>query len=614
MIDLAEVGAHVGTSDQNSLQLGLYLPGISADKHYDLYADIIHSADQFAPDITAVSVQLSEKDQGSGLWQFQGDLTDLPKEGQIGKPGRYLYRYRLHRNGEQLISSFPDPYAVLSGAGTNSAFDFQQQDDFTWTDSAFSVADINELIIYEIMVDDFADDFEGVLEKLTYLESLGVNCIELMPVTNIPEPYRWGYMPMSYFAIEDRYGGTAMLKRLINACHERGIAVIHDAVYAHMHEEFCYHKVYKASGEVNPMIAPFAEDMFGMGTDFTKEFTFEYFMAVNKYFLDELHFDGFRYDYVPGIYDEPTGKGYARLVYETYQYSKNIKRFQGERHSRIIQAAEYLDMPKKILECTYTTASKRWQPMLKAQDMLRNYGSVPEDFIHEMLLINFADPWPREYRNEENGDVFPVAPLQFLESHDRSRLMYIAGGTGPLSDAGFDLFNRDMSCWYRLQPFAIALMTGEGVPMLWQGQEFGEIYGKDDFGSARVLAARPLHWNYFYEPEGRTLTNLYRRLGQLRQRYSALRSRNSYYYNRHSKPEQGLVAYLRLPEIEEETPILVLINFSEQGETLPVPFSSGRWREQLVPENHEVIEAESDGDYEVYIPSNYGKIFLREEQ
>ena len=48
----------------------------------------------------------------------------------------------------------------------------------------------------------------------------------------------------------------------------------------------------------------------------------EYFTAVNNYFTDDLHIDGFRYDYVPGYYDGPVGQGYAKLVYDTYQRSK----------------------------------------------------------------------------------------------------------------------------------------------------------------------------------------------------------------------------------------------------------------------------------------------------
>ncbi|GMQ88067.1 MAG: alpha-amylase family glycosyl hydrolase [Gammaproteobacteria bacterium] len=616
MIDLSQVGAHVGKGQEDSLQLGIHLPNITADKGYRLFADIIHVRDQFEPSIPAVSVELEYHGDPYGHWTFNGRLGDLTQVGNMGQPGRYLYRYRLLRHGQTLAPYFADPFATTSGPGTLSAFDYPATPAHQWQDDAFSVPHLDDLIVYEMMVDDFADDFDGVIERLPYLKGLGVNCIELMPVTNIPEPYRWGYMPMSYFAIEERYGGTDRLKAFVDACHGVEIAVIHDAVYAHMHEEFCYRKVYWAAGEDNPMIGPFAEDMFGIGTDFNKAFAYAYFHTVNAYFLDELHLDGFRYDYVPGIYDGPAGKGYARLVFDAYQYSKNIARFQGENHSLIIQAAEYLDRPKAVLRETYTSASKRWWPMLKAQDMVRNSGSnVPESFMHDMLLIDIPDPWPQYYSNADTGDRFPVAPLQFIESHDKSRLMYILSGEHSPWHGGFDLFDRDRSRWYRMQPFAIALMTSVGVPMLWQGQEFGEIYGKHDDGGSRVLAARPLHWNYFYEPGGRALVQLYRKLGQLRHDLQALRSRNAYFHYEQSDLGRGLVAYQRTPDNDADPAVVVLINFGAQESTLNVPFPrGGRWTEQLnnaadeAPEILDLVAGQTE--VTVSIPSNYGKVWV----
>ena len=189
--------------------------------------------------------------------------------------------------------------------------------------------------------------------------------------------------------------------------------------------------------------------------------------------------------------------------------------------------------------------------------------------------------------------------------------MYLISGEHSSYQAGFDLFNRDKRNWYRLQPFAIALMTAEGVPLLWQGQEFGEIYGKHDDGGSRVLAARPLHWNFFYEKNGRTLVNLYRRLGQLRHRFQALRSRQSYYYHEHSKLDKGLVAFLRTPDSSDNSPVLVLINFSEHDASITVPFYAGHWQEQLVRDSEEVLAIDQTGEYEVFLPANYGKIFTR---
>ena len=106
--------------------------------------------------------------------------------------------------------------------------------------------------------------------------------------------------------------------------------MILDAVYAHAHPEFAYNLVYSVTGVVNPMMGIFAEEFFPdrPGTDYNKAFTREYFLELNKYWLTEFHLDGFRYDYVPGMFDGPTGNGYAFLTYETYQFSKGaIARF-----------------------------------------------------------------------------------------------------------------------------------------------------------------------------------------------------------------------------------------------------------------------------------------------
>lgn len=102
------------------------------------------------------------------------------------------------RHGQLVVTACVDPFARASGPGTLSAFDFPALPPYVWGDDGFRVPPLRDLIVYELMVDDFAHDFDGTLDRLTYLQSLGVNCIELMPVTNVPEPYRWGYMPIDH--------------------------------------------------------------------------------------------------------------------------------------------------------------------------------------------------------------------------------------------------------------------------------------------------------------------------------------------------------------------------------------------------------------------------------
>lgn len=163
-----------------------------------------------------------------------------------------------------------------------------------------------------------------------------------------------------------------------------------------------------------------------------------------------------------------------------------------------------------------------------------------------------------------------------------------------------------------MQPFAITLMTCEGVPMIWQGQEFGEIYGKHDHGGSRVLAARPLHWNYFYEESGRTLANLYRKLGKLRKEHAALTSRYSFYFYLESDPDHGLVAFLRKSSEESVTDqILVIANFSNVDREIVLPLDKGSWKEVLTPSHSEEFTLDQQGSISISAPSNYGKIFAQ---
>jgi 1,4-alpha-glucan branching enzyme len=480
-------------------------------------------------------------------------------------------------------------------------------DDFAWSDEAFRVPDVNDLVVYELMVDEFQQTFAGVVARLDYLQGLGVNAIEFMPLTNIAEPFRWGYMPLSYVAPEDRYGGPGGLKRLVNACHERGIAVIVDAVYSHAHPDFPFDRVYEMAGVANPMMGRFAEDMFGLGTDFGKAFTREFFGLVNRYWLDEFHVDGFRYDYVPGIYDGPVGSGYARIVYETYQYSKGINRFDDTRgHSRIIQCAEHLPDPKGILRETYSNAA--WQNALldKAEDMATHHY-VDDAWAH-LLDLSFLG-YPEDYVNTGEGDAFPVTAFQYIESHDHSRLITRFGITGVRDAYGEAYGDRD-GYWFKLQPFAIALYTAQGVPMLWQGQEFAENYAIPGGGFTRVLARRPLRWEHFYDRAGKGLVRLYRILGGLRRDHPALRSRRSWYYHLESRPRDGLIAYRRETGRSEEA-VLVFLNFSDADQTLHLAFpSAGRWEEQI--DGVEVLDVASEDDpVPVRVPSNYGRVFVR---
>jgi 1,4-alpha-glucan branching enzyme len=483
---------------------------------------------------------------------------------------------------------------------------------FVWIDDAWKVPQLADLVVYELHVEEFNDTFDGVVARLPYLKSLGVTCLELLPVTSLKLDFDWGYGPLHYFAPNQRWGGPAGLKRLVDACHCAEVAVILDVVYQHVDPTFAYHQVYADAGLPSPMIG--ADGPFGPVIDYGKEFARDYVQAANRRWLREYHVDGFRYDEVSDLYDGPTGVSYAKMAYDAYGESLSIPRFtpsggtKAGEYSRIIQVPEALSLPQDILRFTYSSAT--WQDALldKAEDMASR-GYVDDAFAH-LLDASFSGyPTTKTVLDTANQPVeMPVAPFQYVESHDHSQL--IAFVAGAASDAVF----ADRSRFYRLQPFAIALYTCQGVPMLWQGQEVADAYVLPAAGDARIHFRRNFHWEYFYDDDGAPLVRLYRILGRLRHAYPALRSRESFYDNVNSRPADGVICYRRTSTPDHQV-ALVFLNFADRPQSIAVPFpEAGTYRELIddSPARHLDIAATSPGQLiGVDVPSNYGSIYVK---
>jgi 1,4-alpha-glucan branching enzyme len=398
------------------------------------------------------------------------------------------------------------------------------------------------------------------------------------------------------------------------------MAVILDSVYQHVDPSFPYKLVYQDIQDFpgtpknisSPMIG--ADGQFGPQIDFSKPFAQTYIACVNRMWLDEYHVDGFRYDEVTDLYRSPTDTGYAKLVYDTYQYSLKISRFQQgtDSYSRIIQCAEALSRARTVLENTYTSCA--WQDDLlgKSADMIsHNYADA--DFAH------LLDPTFGGYHNTKTVNNLagasvdmPVAPFQYLETHDHSQLI-VAAGTGG-GDGYFP--PGDRSRFYKLQPFAIALYTLQGVPVLWQGQEFADNYNLPDSGDARIGLRRDTHWEFFYDQYGSALVRLYRRLGMLRRTYPALRSRNSYFYYQQSLHGTRIIAYHRHASATSTTAegiVMVLVNFGDSSASITLPFpKAGTWTEMIDADVQTLtLQIANDGAMQsVNVPSHYGRAFV----
>jgi 1,4-alpha-glucan branching enzyme len=620
MIDLTEVGAHVDAT--GNVTFGVYLPEITAAKGYAVIVRVIHEMDQFTPEIPPQDFLLQfDSTHELGLWSATIPLPTLGGgEGHFGAPGQYLYRYRLLRQqgGQQKVvtSFFTDPFAREAGPAKLAAFTLDDpatpSTPFAFTDASFQVPALDDLVVYELQVGEFYSTFEGVVERLDYLQGLGVNCLELMPVTAVPQVFDWGYGPLHFFAPEDTWGGPDGLKKLVNACHVRGMAVILDVVYQHVSEDFAYCRVYRDSGESGPM-GPFPNGDFGpVFTYQGHPFTQEYMRVANRHWLTEYHVDGFRYDNVKGFFSGPLGADYANVAFQTYQDCLTITRFTDPGgFRRVIQCAEFIDEhPEVILRETFSNCT--WQDNLlnHAADVAKG-APLDDQFAHLLDPRFLGYPDSRDF----DGVQGPVAPFQYIDTHDHSYFLSNFG-LAPSHPGDFPLGNRDR--FYKLQPYAIALYTCQGIPMLWQGQEFAENYVLTGEGTSRIAIRRSMHWEYFYDEQGQELIRVYRRLGRLRRACRALRSRESFYFNQASDLSGGAIAYSRRAAATDTQPsqvAMVLLNFSDSDRTLSVPFPEpGTYREMLDDDRRasplQVTVNTADEVHAVRIPSNYGQIFM----
>ena len=248
-----------------------------------------------------------------------------------GTAGRYVYRYTIVNPNVGCLDWIIDPCAREFGVGKLSAFTLGYQP-YAWSarELQWKTPELADLVLYEINIAELAGDLDRARDLMAYLSDLGINGIELMPLSNVGVSVDWGYLPIGYFGVDERFGKRSDFQQIVDIAHQHGIAVIVDVVYGHAGVDFPYYDAYtRLHYRDNPFMGPFAKDYFsnfGKSTDFQRQLTRDYFFTVNHHWLDVYHIDGFRYDCVPNYWDGPLGVGYASLVYETYQLD--------ERHNR----------------------------------------------------------------------------------------------------------------------------------------------------------------------------------------------------------------------------------------------------------------------------------------
>lgn len=357
--------------------------------------------------------------------------------------------------------------------------------DYNWSSATlnFKRPNKNNLIIYETWVLDYTTTrtFKGLMDRLDYIQNLGVNAIELMPITEFEGNQSWGYNPTLYFAMDKSYGKAEDMKAFVDACHQRGIAVILDMVFNHTTGQNPMAKLYPWTSSsptetelrFNPWFNVSTEvkhDNNDYGEDWNHGFepAHEMFTRVLQYWLKEFKVDGYRLDLSHGICGRNTYDAVDQL--KDY-YDKGVKAVSSDAYMILEHWGSSMgsDRPKLInygMQCWANTNNAYCQT---AMGWLKDGDSF----------------------DEANQDGY----ISYCESHDEERMQYKAKAYG-----NGDLQTNEAARLGRVAENVAFNVLLNGSHMLWQFEEIGYDISIDQNGRTGTKP-NPKTKGYFTQAE-----------------------------------------------------------------------------------------------------------------
>lgn len=454
-----------------------------------------------------------KRDENAGCWWYKLSGMDAGKEYRfqyhlIDSEGDALrisdpYSEIVYSGEDKWISSstYPDMPAYPSGtSGLVSAFQINRPE-YNWKIKDYNVADKNDIVIYELHLRDFSatHDLSGAEEKLDYLENLGINAIELMPVQEFDGNNSWGYDPCSYFALDKAYGTREHYKAFIDECHSRGIAVILDVVYNHATGSHPMAKLYWNSGKNrtaanNPWFNEVAPHPYSVFHDWNHEnpMVREHIKKSLRYLLDEYKFDGFRFDLTKGFTqrkctDATVGNYDQGRIDILSEYAKAI--FDVKPGAVVILEHFCETREEKALSAA---GMQMWRNVNYA------YGQTAMGWLKDG--DDLTQIW--------TGSTMPFGSwVGFMESHDEERTAYksLKWGNGITGNLAARMQRLGLNA-------AFSLLV-PGPKMIWQFGELGYDVSIEENGRT---GEKPLHWDYYDAPERKALYDTYAKLLKFR--------------------------------------------------------------------------------------------------
>jgi len=570
--------------------------------------------------------------------ESEGNGYYCATSGDVKSGDRYLYRL----DGQQ---DRPDPASRFQPEGVHGPSEVIDPQ-FSWGDDSWFGLPLRDYLIYELHVGTFTPEgtFEAIIPHLDNLKELGITAVELMPVAQFPGSRNWGYDGVYPFAVQDSYGGPEGLKRLVNACHRSGLAVILDVVYNHLGPE----------GNYLWNFGPYFTDRYKILWGSTINFDGPHSDSVRRFFIEnalywvtEFRLDALRIDAVHAILDFSAHPFLEELASAVHDQAERLNRRiyliaeSTLNDTRVIRSrklggfaldAQWNDDFHHALHTLLTgEQTGYYQDFNQLRDLAKAFR---EGFVYSGEYSSYR----RRRHGNSSRDIQAHRFVVFAQNHDQvgnrmrgERLselvclerMKLAAGVVLLSPFIPLLFMGEEYGETAPFPYFVSHSDPALVEAVWRGRReefatFGWADEPPDPQDEETFLRAKLNHSLRHEGHHRILVEFHKELLQLRKKTPAL--------GRLSKDDMDVLDYDREKALvirrwNGNDEAVVIFHFNESPLTMGIAFPKGRWTKRLDaaderwqgPGSQVPTEIISDGEIVLSFSPYAFVLFVKEE-
>jgi 1,4-alpha-glucan branching enzyme len=486
---------------------------------------------------------------------------------------------------------------------------------YNWSTANFSRPDKRGLVIYELLVRDFvaAHDWKTLRDSLTYLKTLGINAIEIMPFNEFEGNNSWGYNPDFYFAPDKYYGTKNSLKEFIDSCHKKGIAVIMDIALNHSFGlspmvQLYWDAANNRPAANSPWFNPAAKHAFNVGYDMNHEsLDTRYFVSrVAEHWLQEYKIDGFRFDLSKGFTQTQTCDANGGNC--------NVGAWSAKDDSRIAIWKRYYDSVQTKSTNAYVILEHFADDSEEKE--LANYGMMlwgNMNYNYNQASMGHATDWDFSRGIHSVRNFTKPHLVTYMESHDEERIIYKNINFG--NAAGGYNVKDTTTALKRMELNAAFLFTIPGPKMIWQFGELGYNYSINTCTNGTVnnncrLDPKPIRWDYLNDARRKSIYNTYSNLLKLRFHPWY---KEAFLSGTISQSLNGAVKWIKVSS-GDTSHLLVVGNFDVSTQPASITFPApGTWYDYLENTTFSATGAAQSinllpGEFHVYVSRNVNNV------